>query len=38
MHPYLPDDKAMSFNAINKLSPSTNANDKLTHPTKEQDI
>ena len=28
----LPDDKAISFNAINKLSPSTYANDKFTQP------
>ena len=28
----LPDDNAMSFRAIRRLSPSTNANDMLTHP------
>lgn len=31
--PYLPEDSAISFKPISKLSPSTNANDKLTHPT-----
>ena len=30
--PYLPEDKATSFNAISRLSPSTYANERLTHP------
>ena len=29
---YLPDERATSFNAINKLSPSTKAKDRLTQP------
>ena len=33
---YLPDDKAISFSAINKLSPSTKANDKLTQPARDK--
>ena len=31
---YLPDDNATCFIAINKLSPSTKANDRFTQPTK----
>ena len=30
---YLPEDRATSFKAINKLSPSTYANERFTHPT-----
>ena len=29
---YLPDDKATSFKAISKLSPSTQENDRFTQP------
>lgn len=31
---YLPEDKATSFKAINKLSPSIYAKDKFTQPIK----
>lgn len=34
-HPtYLPEDRATSFRAMRRLSPSTYAKDKLMHPTK----
>ena len=31
-HTHLPEDSATSLSAIKRLSPSTNAKDKFTHP------